>query len=255
MAILGQSMWLSNLLSRLLFCQSRGQLCPYCLAPEKPLTTRGFHQLETYLPDSSFTAALTQRLRSHKCLDWGPTEDFSLGWHCFQCFLVFQWLKVKSGAGDWINKVLVQWHINPSLTREPKTAKQGSEDNNFQMSLDNPRLILEEARVYERVCVCDAGQPWLSSRESWIGNLARHHLSWCYRSRVCFFPKSVPSTLIPNFTATVFITENSSHNKRILVSRVEHFHPRMLHGTPGFPGQWSLKKCIPLLFYSLIHQL
>lgn len=204
MAILGQSMWLSNLLSHLLFCQSRGQLCPYCLAPEKPLTTRGFHQLETYLPDSSFTAALTQRLHSHKCLDWGPTEDFSLGWHCFQCFLVFQWLKVKSGAGDWINKVLVQWHINPSLTREPKTAKQGSEDNNFQMSLDNPRLILDEARVYERVCVCDAGQPWLSSRESWIGNLARHHLSWCYRSRVCFFPKSVPSTLIPKLYSYSF---------------------------------------------------
>ena len=133
MAILGQSMCLSNFLSRLLSCHNRGQRCPYHLAPEKPLITWGFHQLETYVSWSRFTASLTQRSpRSGP----SPTEYFSFGWSCFQCFLVFQWLKVKSGAGDWINKALWgelrQWYVNPSFTREEKTTKQGPEDKHLQ---------------------------------------------------------------------------------------------------------------------------
>ena len=45
--------------------------------------------------------------RSHKgCQHLGHVQEyFSFGWSGFQCVLVFQWLKVKSGARDWVNKV------------------------------------------------------------------------------------------------------------------------------------------------------
>ena len=79
MSILGQSMCLSNLLSYLLLCQSRGQLCPDCLAPEEPLTPPARNIAVGQL----LYCGLTQRLHSHKCLDGGPTEYFSLGWSCF----------------------------------------------------------------------------------------------------------------------------------------------------------------------------
>lgn len=155
MAILGQSMCLSNFLSHLLFCHSRGQRCPYHLAPEKPLITWGFHQLETYLSCSRFTASLMQRLpRSGP----SPTEYFSFGWSCFQCFLVFQWLKVKSGAGDWINKALWgelrQWHVNPSPEKR-KPPSKALRTKTFKGALNNLVLTPEKAKVYECVCVCD----------------------------------------------------------------------------------------------------